>query len=117
MEECQHHEEQEYENDDPSPDLLHDATKDTRLMEQVENGEKDKDSCDSSILKNGEYEVRSMVEFSNNNLIPTYHIFQHPKDFNIQTILDCSIKKCVMIKRKKNFTSPIVLLLTILNST
>ena len=55
-----------------------------------------------------------MVEFSNNNLLPTCHIFddliatinfQHPK------ILDCGIKskKCVKIERKKNFTSPILL--------
>jgi len=45
-----------------------------------------------------------MVEFSNNNSLPTYQIFddlittinfQHPK------ILDCIIKKCVKIDKKK----------------
>jgi len=83
-------------------------------MEQVENGEKDNDSCHSSIHKNGEYEVRYMLEFSNNNLLLIYHIFdnlitiinfQHPK------ILDYSIKSknCVKIERKKIFISPILL--------
>ena len=44
-------------------------------MELFDNSEKDKDSCLSSILKNGEYKVGSMVKFSNNNLLPTCHIF------------------------------------------
>ena len=44
-------------------------------MELFENNEKDKDSCHSSILKRGAYEVRSMIEFSNNILPPTCHIF------------------------------------------
>jgi len=92
---CQHHEEQECENDNPIQDLLYDAIEQTRIMELFKNGEKDKDSCHSSILKNGKYEVRSMVEFSNNNILSTCHIFddlittrnfQHPK------ILDYDVK-------------------------
>ena len=47
----------------------------SRIMEEVENGEKDKGSCHSSILENCEYEIRSMVEFSQNNLPPNCHIF------------------------------------------
>ena len=44
-------------------------------MELFENGENDKDSHHPSILKNGEYEIRSMLEFSDNNLPQTYHNF------------------------------------------
>ena len=48
----------------------------TRTMELFENGEKDKNSCHSSLLKNGVYEIRSIVEFSHNNLPSTCHIFE-----------------------------------------
>ena len=85
-----------------------------RILELFENGEKDKNSCDSSILKNDEYELRSIVEFSNDKLLPTCHIFDDlitTINFSHPKILDCGIKskKCVKIKRKKNFTSLILL--------
>jgi len=54
VEDCQHYEEQEYENNDPIQDLLHDVMEHTWIMELLENAEKDKYSCRSSILKNGE---------------------------------------------------------------
>jgi len=41
----------------------------------LENGEKDKDFYDSSILQSGKYEVKSMLEFLNNILSPNCHIF------------------------------------------
>ena len=51
VEDCQRHEEQKYENDYAILDPLHDAVEHTRIMELFENGEKDKDSYHSSILK------------------------------------------------------------------
>ena len=94
---------------------LHDAIKHTLIMEMFENGEKDKDSCHSSILKNDEYEVRSMVEFSKYNLTPTCRIFDDlitTTNFQISKILDCGIKsrKCVKIERENCFTSLISLI-------
>ena len=55
-----------------------------------------------------------MVEFSNNNLLSTCHIFDDlitTINFQLSKILDCGIKsrKCVKIERKKNFTSLILL--------
>jgi len=76
VEDSQHHEEQQYKIDNPFQDLLHDVVEFTRTMELFENGEKDKDSRYSSLLKNDEYEVRSMVEFSHSNSSPTCHIFE-----------------------------------------
>jgi len=115
VEDCRHHEEKEYKKDDPVEDLLHDATKHIQIMEQVENSEKDKYSCHSSILKNGEYEVRSMVEFSQNNLPSNCHIFDDlitRTNFQLLKIIGCDIKsrKCVKIERKKCFTSLISLI-------
>ena len=61
-----------------------------------------------------------MVEFSNNNLLPTYHIFdvlintinfQHPK------ILDRSIKNVLRLREGKILPHQLFSLLTILNST
>ena len=92
---CQHHEGQKYKNDDPLQDLLYDAMECTRTMEPFENGEKDKDSCHSSLLKNGEYEERSMVEFSDNNLPPTCHIFEDlitTTNFQLSKNFHCGIK-------------------------
>ena len=51
MKNCQHHEEQECENDDPIKDVLHNAMDHTRITKLFENGKKDKDFCHSSILK------------------------------------------------------------------
>jgi len=120
VKDCQHHKEEEYENDDLIQDRLHDVIDHTRIMELFENGEKDKDSCHSSILKNCENKVRFMVEFSNNNLLATCHIFddlittinfQHPKT------LDCVTKsrKCAKIERNKILSQKFFSLLTILN--
>jgi len=44
-------------------------------MEQFENDEKEKDFYHLSILKNGANGIKSMVEFSNNNLLSTCYIF------------------------------------------
>jgi len=112
---CQHHKEQKYKNDDLVQDLLHDAMEYIRTMELFENGEKYKDSHHSSLLKNGEYEVRSMVEFSDNNLPPTCHIFEDlitRINFQLSKIFGCGIKsrKCVKVERKKCFTSSISLI-------
>jgi len=75
-------------------------------MDLFKNGKRDKDSCHLSILKNGEYEVRSMIDFLNKNLLPTYHIFddviatinfQHPKILGRTT----KSRKCTKIEGKK----------------
>ena len=68
--------------------------------------------CHSSTIKNGEYEVRYMVEFSKNNLPPTCHIFEDlitKINFQLSKNFRCGIKsrKCVKIERKKCFTSSI----------
>jgi hypothetical protein len=112
---CRHHEEKEYGKDDSFQDLLHDAIEYNRMMELFENGEKDKNSCHSSILKNGEYEVRSVVEFLDNNLPPTCHIFEDlstTTNFQLSNFFSCGIKsrKCVKVERNKCFTSSISLI-------
>jgi len=43
-------------------------------MELFENVEKDKDSCYLSIIKIGKTEVKSMLEFSSDNIILTCHV-------------------------------------------
>jgi len=60
---CQHHEEQEYENDDPIRDLSRDAIDHIQIIELCENSEKDKDSCNLSILKSVMCEIKSMLDF------------------------------------------------------
>ena len=64
VEDHKHHEEQEYEYDNPIKDVLYNAIEHTEIMELFENCKRDKDSCHSSTIKNGEYGVRYMVEFS-----------------------------------------------------
>jgi len=108
VEDCQHREEQKYKNDDLFQDILHDSVEYTRTMEIFENGEKDKNSYCSSLLKNGEYEVRSVVEFSHINLSPTFHIFDDLitiTNFRHLKFFDCGIKpkKWAEIERKKKF--------------
>ena len=46
-----------------------------QIEESLKNGKKNKDCCYLSILRSGEYEVKSMLEFSNNSLSPSRHIF------------------------------------------
>ena len=112
---CQHHEGQKYKNDDPLQYLLYDVMECTRTMELFENGEKDKNSCHSYLLKNGVYEIRSIVEFSHNNLPSTCYIFEDlitTTNFQLSKIFCCGIKsrKCVKVERKKCFASLISLI-------
>jgi len=55
--------------------LIHNDVKHARIEQLLENGEKNRDSCYSSILQSGKHEVKSMLEFSNNSLSPSCHIF------------------------------------------
>ena len=109
VEDCRHSEEKEYEKDDPVQDLLYDVTEHMQIMEQVENGKKDKNSCHLSTIKIGEYKVRSTVDFSQNNLPLTCHIFD---DCQLSRISGCGIKsrKSVEIEKKNCFTSLISLI-------
>jgi len=52
-------------------------TMSARIEELLENGEKNKDYYYSSILQNDKYEVKSILEFSNYSLSPSYNIFNH----------------------------------------
>jgi len=45
------YEEQEYENGDPIQGVIHNSVKHAQIEELLENGEKNKDSCDSCIPK------------------------------------------------------------------
>ena len=53
--------------------VLHNATEHTGIMEPFENGDKDKDYWCSSTIKNGEYKVRFMIDFSNRLLFFIYY--------------------------------------------
>ena len=107
VQDFQYHEEQKYKNDDSFQDLLYDAIECTRIMELF-GGEKDKDSRHSSILKHGEYEARSTVDFSDNNLPATYYIFDDLNttiNFQLSEILgyDMKIKKMCQDLEKEKF--------------
>ena len=115
VEDHKHHEEQEYEYDDPIKDVLYNAIEHTEIMKLFENDKRDKDSYHSSTIKNGEYEMRYKIEFSKNNLPPTCHIFEDlitRINFQLSKIFGCGIKsrKCVKVERKKCFTSSISLI-------
>jgi len=61
-----------------------------------------------------------MLEFSNDNLSPTFHILvdlNTTSYFELSKFFDYEIKsrKCAKIRIMKNFTSLIFLLLTLLN--
>ena len=75
VEDYQLYEEQEYESGNKIQRLIHNNVKHARIEELLENGETNKDSYYSSILQSGKYEVKFMLEFSNNILIPNCHIF------------------------------------------
>ena len=107
----QSHEEQEHENDDPVQRLIHNDVKHCQIEKFLENGEKNNDS---SILQSGKDEVTSIIEFLNNSISPSCHIFYDlniTPNFQVLKILDCGVKsrKCVKIEGKKNFTSLIFL--------
>ena len=65
VEDHQPHEEQEYESDDPIQGVIYNDVKHAQIEELLENGEKNKDFCDSSILQSAKYEVKFMLEFLN----------------------------------------------------
>ena len=104
VEDHQPQEEQEHQNDDLIQRLIHNDVKPTQIEEFFENSEKNNDS---SILQSGEDEVTSIIEFSNNSISPSCHIFYDLNtipNFQPSKILDCGGKsrKCVKIKGKKN---------------
>jgi len=114
LEDDQQHEELESERGDKMQDFIYNDVKHAQIEELLENGEKNKYSCYSSILESGKYEVKSMLEFSNNILSLECHIFDDlntTPNFPLSKILICGIKsrKCVKVKGKKNFT-PLFLL-------
>ena len=111
VEDHQPHEEQEHENDDPIQRFIHNDVKHAQIEEFLENDEKNNDSF---ILQSGKDEVPSKIQFSNNSIFPSCHIFYDlntTPNFQLSKILDCGIKsrKCVKIEGKKNFTSLIFL--------
>ena len=65
VEDHQLYEEQEYESGDPVQGVIHNDVKHAQIEELLENGEKNKDPCYSSILQGGKYEVKSILEFLN----------------------------------------------------
>jgi len=90
---------------------MHNDVKHTQIEEFLEIGEKNNDS---SISQSGKDEVTSIIEFSNNTISPSCHIFYYlntTPNFQLSKILDCGVKsrKCVKIEGKKNFTSLIFL--------
>ena len=114
MEDHQLYEEQEYESGDPVQGVIHNDVKHAQIEELLENGENNKNSCDSSILQSGNYEVKFKLEFLNNILSPNCHIFDDlntTPSYQLPKIVDCSVKsrKCVKIKGKKDFISLIFL--------
>ena len=72
VEDHQPHEEQEHENDDLIQRFIHNDVKHSQIEEFLENREKNNDS---SILQSGMDEVTSIVEFSNNSISLSCHIF------------------------------------------
>ena len=108
----QPHEEQEHENGDLIQRFIDNDVKHAQIEEFLENGEKNNDS---SILQSGKDEVTSIIEFSNNSISPSGHIFYDlntTPNFQLSKILDCGVKsrKCVKIEVKKNFTTLIFLI-------
>ena len=82
-----------------------------QIEEFLEIGEKNNDS---SIFQSGKDEVTSIIEFSNNSISLSCHIFYYlntTPNFQLSKILDCGVKsrKYVKIEGKKNFTSLIFL--------
>jgi len=67
VEDHQLYDEQEYEIGDPIQGVIHNDAKQAQIEELLENGERNKDSYYSSILQSGKYEVKFMLEFSNNS--------------------------------------------------
>ena len=72
VEDHQLHEKQERENDDPIPRPIHNDVKHAQIEEFLKIGEK---NDDSSIFQSGKDEVTSIIEFSNNSVSPSCHIF------------------------------------------
>ena len=102
----QPHEEQEHENDDPIQQFIHNNVNHAQAEDFLENGEKNNDL---SILQSGKDEATSIIEFLNNSISPSCHIFYYlntTPNFQLSKILDCGVKsrKCVKIEGKKNFT-------------
>ena len=94
LEDDQQHEELESEHGKKIQDLIYNDVKHAQIEELLENGEKNKYSCYSSILESGKYEVKSMLEFSNNILSLECHIFDDlntTPNFSLSKILSCGI--------------------------
>ena len=111
VEDHQPHEEQEHKNDDPIQWFLHNDVKHAQIEESLENCEK---NIDSSILQSSKDKVTSIIEFSNNSITLSFHIFYYlntTPNFQLAKILNGVVKsrKCIKIEGKKNFTSLIFL--------
>ena len=85
VEDHQPHEEEEHENDYPIQRFIHNDIKHAQIEEFLENGEKNKDCQYSFILQSNKYEVKSMLEFSNNSLSVNRHMFY---DLHTRQIFD-----------------------------
>ena len=90
-------------NGDPIPWPIHNDVKHAQIEEFLEIGEKNNDS---SIFQSGKDEVTSIIEFLNNSISPSCHIFYYlniTPNFQLSKILDCGVKsrKCVKIEGRK----------------